>query len=325
MNIGIIYNCPEGSHGVSMGYIYQSVDDVALAIEELGYNKVLISVASGRRLPSFIKSIWHVDCILNLNKGIYEKEVSERRVAALLEMLNLPYTGSGPEALTFACYKVMIKDLFVSRKILTPSYRVIKSLPVEDIGLDFPLSINPTDCDASWMCPDENLVHTMDELQHRSEEFLKISPQLIVEECVHGRNLNVVIYDGAVLAIGEISPEEQQAVSIYRNVEHMCSTDFDTPFVTYTTSFDGMEDVVDVALKAFKATGMRDYGCVEIIVDENSCSLVTSINPSPDISRDSGFVKAIMASGVDYNSFIKSLITMAMKREEGYNAKTIYS
>jgi D-alanine-D-alanine ligase len=167
----------------------------------------------------------------------------------------------------------------------------------------------------------ENVVYGMDGFYKRSKELLADYPSLLIEEFVSGSELSVAILDGEVLAMGEVCFTRKPAVFTYGAKWHRESLEYNTVRVMYTTDQRGKEDAAALALMAFKAIGLRDYGRVDIRLDERSRPFVIDVNPNPDISRDSGFARALVAAGIEYEEFIALLITWAADRGEMFEAR----
>jgi D-alanine-D-alanine ligase len=259
--------------------------------------------------------------VFNLCEDFEGKGEGQAWMAGLLEMLKVPYTGSAPESLMLAADKSRSKEVFVARGIPTPGYRVIKGPPGGRLRMNFPLIIKPTRGDGSLGIERENVVYGMDGFYKRSKELLADYPSLLIEEFVSGSELSVAILDGEVLAMGEVCFTRKPAVFTYGAKWHRESLEYNTVRVMYTTDQRGKEDAAALALMAFKAIGLRDYGRVDIRLDERSRPFVIDVNPNPDISRDSGFARALVAAGIEYEEFIALLITWAADRGEMFEAR----
>ena len=69
-----------------------------------------------------------------------------------------------------------------------------------------------------------------------------------------------------------------------------------------------------MALEAFRAIGMRDYGRVDVRLAASGIPFVIDVNPNCDLSRHAGMARAAAAVGIDYSSLVKLLIRYALKR-----------
>jgi D-alanine-D-alanine ligase len=70
-----------------------------------------------------------------------------------------------------------------------------------------------------------------------------------------------------------------------------------------------------VAVEAFRAIGMRDYGRVDVRLAANGIPYVIDVNPNCDLSRHAGMARAAAAVGMDYSALVKLLVRYALRRK----------
>ncbi len=73
--------------------------------------------------------------------------------------------------------------------------------------------------------------------------------------------------------------------------------------------------VEELAIKAYKALGCRDYARVDVRVSNDGTPYVIEINPNPDVSSDSGFARAAAASGKSYSELLFTITNFALQRK----------
>src|SRR5207248_3404155 len=69
-----------------------------------------------------------------------------------------------------------------------------------------------------------------------------------------------------------------------------------------------------VAVEAFRAVGMRDYGRVDVRLAASGVPFVVDVNPNCDLSRHAGMARAAAAVGMDYPALAKLLVRYALRR-----------
>ena len=69
-------------------------------------------------------------------------------------------------------------------------------------------------------------------------------------------------------------------------------------------------------MDAYKALNCRDYVRVDIRIDNENVPYVIEVNPNPDISLDSGFVRAASAAGISYSDLLSRIAGYALARKE---------
>jgi D-alanine-D-alanine ligase len=69
-----------------------------------------------------------------------------------------------------------------------------------------------------------------------------------------------------------------------------------------------------VAVEAFRAVGMRDYGRVDVRLSESGVPYVVDVNPNCDLSRHAGMARAAAAVGIEYGALVRLLVRYAIRR-----------
>src|SRR3954466_16246976 len=131
------------------------------------------------------------DLIFNLTESYAGDDTMDKNIAAFLELVDIPYTGSGPQAHYLAQDKSIAKKIFEFHKVKTPNFATsYKGLTDHSHHIEFPLIVKPVSEDGSIGIDNGSVVQTVKELMERihyiHEEF--DSPALI-EEYIEGREI----------------------------------------------------------------------------------------------------------------------------------------
>lgn len=264
------------------------------------------------------------DVVFNLCEGFRGNARHEMHVAGLWELLGIPYTGNSAFTLGLAQNKVLSKKLFESKKIPTPPYQVYRETPQETY-LAYPLIAKPAREDASLGITQDSMIHNFEELQEVVSRLLqKYRQPILVEKYIPGREFNVSIlgnHPARVLAISEIDFSQlEEGYHPITSYEAKWLTDHpiyhNTPAIVPAEVDAGLaRRLEDVALRVYALLLGRDYGRVDLRVDEQGRIFVLEYNPNPDISPDAGFSRALGAAGIEYNDFINFLLQEALARK----------
>lgn len=329
LKILIVYNEPIKRPGYDLDYISEAgvkneAESVYQVILKLGHEPAYLAA---KNLDQILNKIDHFgpDLIFNLCEGFQGKAQNEMYLAALWELLGIPYTGNPPLTLGLAQDKVLAKRLFQSARILTPPYEVFHKVP-ESCGLEYPLIAKPSREDASLGIEQGSaILHNFSELKRRVQELLKKYQQpILVERYIEGREFNISILGNdppRVLEISEISFEQ-----LGTNAPHITGYEAkwltDHPLYQKTPAICPANITIElklrleqIALQVYETLGGRDYGRIDTRVDADGNIFVLEYNPNPDISSEAGFVRALKASGISYKDFVEQLITEALKRK----------
>ena len=173
----------------------QTIHVLRDAIAYHGYEVVLIEADEGayERLRAS-----GVDLVFNIAEGI-RGEDREAQIPAMLEMLGIPYTGSGPLSLALCLHKAKTKELLSWHGIPTPAFQVWHRLdePLSDT-LAYPLIVKLLHEGSSMGLSYESVVETDDALR-RQVRYLRATYQqpVLVEQFVEGREFTVPIIGNA--------------------------------------------------------------------------------------------------------------------------------
>jgi D-alanine-D-alanine ligase len=224
-----------------------------------------------------------------------------------LERLGIPYTGCDPEASRIAFDKVLTKECCVAAGVPTARHVVIESdsanLPA---GLKFPLVVKPVRQGSSVGL---QFVEHAAQWPAALRESLRFDSQVLVEERIIGRETTVGVLDRQALPIVEVRP--RKGSYDYKNKYTSGATEYfcPAPFDSATT-----QRIQDAALGAFNAIGGRDYGRVDVMVNEAGQPVVLEVNTLPGLTETSLLPKAAAAAGISYEALCQRMIDLAIRR-----------
>ncbi|MDO8551050.1 MAG: ATP-grasp domain-containing protein [Ignavibacteria bacterium] len=266
------------------------------------------------------------DVIFNFVEIYKEDARHEMNIVGMLELLRIPFTGAPSMALANCQSKIFTKRLLNSFGIKTPRFIIIKKLPKHyRHRLKYPLIIKPAYEDASVGIENESIVENVEKLKERIEYILKYFAQpALVEEFIEGRELNVAILgdnEPAALPISEIDftemPDHLHNIVSYQakwdpNHEAYHKT---IPICPAKLPKRIEKKAKEIALKAFKAMGCRDYARVDMRLSKDHL-YVLEVNPNPDLTEGAGFMRSAKTSGLSYVETLKKIINLALERKK---------
>ncbi|MBI4378431.1 MAG: ATP-grasp domain-containing protein [Nitrospinae bacterium] len=334
-NIIVIYNddaVPKrGVEGdvVSLNAVVKASEDVEGALIESGFCTLRIGLNSGNLFDALKKIHTLKPCIVfNLCEAFDGDPSKEMNVAALFELLDVAYTGSPPKVLRLTADKGKTKQILLHHNIHVPLGLEIKhqvpNLKSQISGLQFPLIVKPLLEDGSIGIDGDSVTYEIEKLKVKIEFiFEKYKQPAIVEEYIDGREFNVSIIGNhlpEILPVAEIDysqiPSHNPKIlcykskwikdsDLYNRIQSICPADI-------TRDIEGK--IKEVALKAYKATGCRDYARIDIRLKEDRTPVILEVNSNPDISIEAGMAKSAIAAGLTYSDLIKKILTTAAER-----------
>jgi D-alanine-D-alanine ligase len=145
---------------------------------------------------------------------------------------------------------------------------------------------------------------------------------VILEEYIPGRELNVAILGGKPLPISEISftglPEDLPNIVTYDGkwTDGSVYYNHTKPVCPAPLNEKLKKKIESTALLAYNAMNCRDYSRVDIRLSNDGIPYVIEVNPNPDISSDSGFARAAAAEGISYDELLYTIANFALTRKK---------
>jgi D-alanine-D-alanine ligase len=264
------------------------------------------------------------DIIFNFVESVEGISNYEYCNVGLFELLGFQYTGNTPACLGNCLDKERAKNILRSFNIDTPDSVVInKSNKIleKDFKLKYPVILKLLTEDASIGISEYSVVYNLHDLV-KHVEFLSstYNQDILAEEYIDGRELNIAVLGNKVLPISEITfdslPEGLPKIVTYDGkwIEKSIYYENTIPKCPAQLDLKVKKDIETIALSAFEALGCRDYARVDIRLNKNNKPYVIEVNPNPDISEDSGFARAAAANGLNYVDLLCSIANFALER-----------
>lgn len=268
------------------------------------------------------------DVVFNLaDDGFYDDPRLEPHVAAIYDILKIPYTGNNYFTLALCQNKARAKEILTYHNILTPKWQVFTNSNRKlNSDLKFPLIVKPVREDGSVGIKERSVVKDENELKEQVEHILNVYQQeALVEEFIDGREFNVGVIGNkklTVFPIAEIDfselPSNIPKVVSYKAKWVKQSTAFKkTPVICPAQIPETLKNQLEeIAKKCYRIFGCSGYARIDIRYDEqNNKVYVLEVNPNPDISEDGGLAREAKVAGMSYEELILKIIDLALKKE----------
>lgn len=269
------------------------------------------------------------DIVFNIAEG-FNGISREAQIPAMLEFLNIPYTGSDPVTLGICLDKSRTKEILSFYKIPTPQFVLIdKDDDYSSIDFPLPAIVKPVAEGSSKGIYNSSVVRTKEELLREIQKIHQIYNQsALVEKFLEGREFTVAILgngkDAKVLPIIEMKFEElpEGVLPIYSYEAKWIFDTREDPLDIYECPANIDErlrtQIEKIALATYRVLRCRDWSRIDIRLDENDVPNVLEINPLPGILPDpkdnSCYPKAARAAGMTYEEMINAVLNEARKR-----------
>lgn len=291
------------------------------------YHDVTLIEADQNAFEKF-KSV-RPDIVFNIAEGL--KGVNrEAQIPAMLEMLDIPYTGSDALTLGICLDKSRTKEILSYYNIPNSKFFIYDN-PSQLNGntFNFPLFVKPISEGSSKGIFYSSVTNNLDELQKEIERINNFYNQpALVEEFLPGREFTVAILGNGVetkvLPIIEVRFDKypKGVLPIYsfetKWILDTKQSDFDV-FDCPTIIEKELENkIIDYCLKTYKVLRCKDWSRIDVRLDKSGEPNIIEINPLPGILPDprenSSFPKAARAAGISYEEMINRVLFSACKR-----------
>ncbi|MDB5955660.1 D-alanine--D-alanine ligase [Ramlibacter sp.] len=241
-------------------------------------------------------------------------------VQGALELLGIPYTGSGVMASAIAIDKVMTKRVWLAENIPTPRYTLLRrgayqrdqvmKIP-DDLGL--PLIVKPAREGSSIGVAK---VQGYSEMQAAVEAAAALDADVLCEQFVAGDEVTCPILG---------SGENARALPVIRIVAPEGNYDYQNKYFTDDTQYlvpcglpEGEEAAIqDLVVKAYRVLGCRGWGRIDVMIDAQTRKpSLLEINTSPGMTGHSLVPMSARASGISYEDLCLLLLADASLDQE---------
>jgi len=241
-------------------------------------------------------------------------------IQGLLDLLGLPYTGSGVLASALAIDKIVTKQVWISNGLATPEFEELTATSdwnavVQHLGL--PLIVKPAHEGSSLGL---TKVKSVEELPAAYKLAAGLDKKVIAETCIIGDELTCPL-------VGRGNAAE--ALPVIKIIPPQANYDFHNKYFSDETQYlcpTGLAPEVntavqELALAAYKALGCRTWGRADVMLDQKTGKpYLLEMNTSPGMTSHSLVPMAAKAAGIEYADLVLWLLSQTLQQKEGAHA-----
>ncbi|MDY6793674.1 MAG: D-alanine--D-alanine ligase [Actinomycetota bacterium] len=308
LRIAVLMGGLSGEREVSMS----SGNAVADALVELGYDVLRVDIDQDV-LGKMAEIKDNVDAaFITLHGRLGE----DGTIQGFLEMIGMPYTGSGVMASSMAMNKIMSKQIFRANAIPVADDTVVTSSEVDVIGmrrvaegvsldLGFPCIVKPN-CEGSTLGADK--ARNLGELEEAIERALAYDELLIVERFIEGREMTVGLLGDEPMVLPVLEVVASKGVYDYECKYTKGMTDYIVPA---PISDELGRELRRLALKAHAALECEGFSRVDFMMDADARIFCLEVNTIPGMTELSLIPKAATAAGLSFPEVVEIILQTA--------------
>jgi len=293
-----------------------------------------VSLRSGARVEDALERLGHEVVALDVSQDLIERlrdaspdvafiamhgrDGEDGTVQELLEILDIPYTGSGVLACVRATDKVLAKHLMIEAGIPTPEFFAFSETAFRELGaadalpaieerLDFPIVVKPSSQGSALGI---KFARSAADVPAALVAAFSYDSRVLLERYVDGRDLAVSILDGEPLPVVEAVPTGDGFYDFEARYEIGR-----TEFVCPATLPDGVtEQAQELALRTYRLLGCSAFGRVDLMLGNGGELTVLEANPIPGLTETSLLPQAAEAAGISFDELVGRIVELALER-----------
>ncbi|MCV0401424.1 MAG: M20/M25/M40 family metallo-hydrolase [Nitrosopumilus sp.] len=301
-------------------YSSKAVERVARALEKGGHTVKVVEgdIHLADELREFMPKVVageNPGMVFNMAYGI-QGQNRYTHVPAMMEMLGIPYMGSGPAGHAVVQDKVMTKIVLQKNNIPTPGFWVFRTPEDTYDDLVFPVIVKPK-LESTSMGME--VVNNWDDLRAAVKVQLeKYQQDILVEQFISGREFAVGLLGNNpnidVLPIVEINLDNPDQIQTISDKKKKGGVDKTCPA---KLSKEKAEEMKQMCIKAFTSLGLNDYARVDFRMDKDENLYILELNSMASLGLGGSFYYAAQKAGYTYDSLINKILDVAVVRYFG--------
>jgi D-alanine-D-alanine ligase len=262
-------------------------------------------------LPRLVKNIPSPDEADAVFLGLHGGYGEDGTIQALLDVVGVPYTGSGHLASAIAMDKDVSKHLFRNADVPTARWVLLRAQGIASReqgaiqALGMPLIVKPSKQGSTVGL---SIVKKESELEAAIDEAFRFDDEVLVEEFIPGRELTVSILGGEALPVGEIFPKHEIYDYECKYTPGMASEEFPAKLTRAET-----ERVQDLARRAFAALKLRGCARIDFRMTPEGEFYCLEANTLPGMTGTSLVPQAAAAAGVTFPELCDKIVRLALE------------
>jgi D-alanine-D-alanine ligase len=297
-----------------------------------------VSLRSGARVSDALERLGHevvgldlgTDLIARLREespdvafvALHGRDGEDGTVQELLEILGIPYTGSGVLACSRAMDKVMTKHLLLAAGIPTPDFFAFTQTAFRELGaadtlpaieerLDFPIVVKPSRQGSALGI---KFARRAEDVPGALMSGFSYDERVLLERYVSGRDLAVSVLDGPggpqPLPVVEAVPQDEDFYDF--------AARYDIGRTTFVCPADLPADVTarahELALATYELLGCYAFARVDLMLSEDGELAVLEANAIPGLTDTSLLPQAAEAAGIGFDDLVARILALAFDR-----------
>ena len=235
------------------------------------------------------------------------------KIQGFLEIMNIPYTGSGVLTSALCMNKVTTKKIFAYENIPTPAFKVLKKNELEQEAKAFikefklPFVIKASSQGSSIGV---YIVQEEKEIEPAVSNAFLYDEEIIIEEYIKGREVTVVV-------VGNEEPEvlpliEVKAAHAFYDYDSKYTVGMSEHIIPAELPDKVTEEIKEISARTYWLLGCKGVSRIDFMLDENLNPLVLEVNTIPGMTETSLVPDAVRAAGWSFDDFVQRMVRLSI-------------
>ncbi|MGA1980494.1 MAG: methyltransferase domain-containing protein [Sedimentisphaerales bacterium] len=307
---------------------FYTIDQMKNALRKLNKYQITYLDNHDSLYNDLVKLKPKTDFVLNLcDEGYCNDARKELHIPSLLEVLDCPYTGSGPQCLAFCYDKSLVRGIAMEMQIPVPDAFFIK--PQDDtfeLPFESPVIVKPNFGDSSFGITRRSVASTIEEIVNAISEIREkfgYEKPILVEEFLTGKDLTVGIVGNLSESYAVLPIIEEDYSALPPEMPRICGYEAkwlpDSPYwnihsVPANLPAETEKFVIECCLKLFERLDCRDYSRFDWRLDSKGSPKLLEVNPNPGWCWDGHLAKMAKLAGMSYSELLEAILQAAEER-----------
>jgi D-alanine-D-alanine ligase len=270
-----------------------------------------------------------IDFVLNLcDEGYGNDARKELHVPALLEMMDIPYSGSNPQCLAYCYDKSLVRG--IAKEMGVPVAEAFYIKPednVYEMNIDFPVIVKPNFGDSSFGITQKSVAYTIEELNDaivRIREQFGYEKPILVEEFLTGNEFTVGIIGNPPESYTVLPIVEEDYSQLPAELPKICGYEAkwleDSPYfkllrsIPAEMSLETEKQIIEYCMRMAERLETRDYTRFDWRLDTAGNPFLLEVNPNPGWCWDGHLAKMSKIAGLDYAHMLEQILVATSQR-----------
>ena len=332
-NAVVILGDPRKSDPLKPYFIFDdddffTIDQLKTALRELKNYRFTYLDNHSTLIQDLRKLVGKGNLVFNLcDEGYNNDPQKELHLPALMESLDIPYTGAGPQCLACCYDKSLVRGIAKEMGIPVPEAFFIKPEDAAfELPFDFPAIVKPNFGDASFGITQRSVTDNFEGLLNSISEIREkfgYGKPILIEEFLTGKDLSVGIIGNPSDSYTVLPIIEEDYSMLPAELPRICGYEAkwcpDSPYwkiksVTAELPDETKRLIVEWCLKLFERLECRDYARFDWRLDAGDNPKLLEVNPNPGWCWDGHLAKMAKIAGITYVELLKMILQAAEQR-----------